>query len=332
MKRYGGYCCGLALGTVGAFALAMLPAYALAAGRLINDLGTLGGSTAFARDINEPGKIVGESTTARGQTHAFLVTPWVGRMVDLGTLGGTFSQASGISNRGQIVGTSTLSGDAQTRAFLWDQGKMTALPPLNGAMFSEGLDVNDSGTVVGQSDGVAVRWQNGRVQSLGMLGGGSSFATGINPSGVIVGSGSIPSGDFHGWVFKNGGMTDLDGFGGANSSADGINSAGDIVGHFETSPGNPHGYLLSSNGVFRDLGALAGASSNANAIANSGLVAGEGSTPGTVHAVLWDYNRAIIDLGALPGSNFSSASSVNSAGTVVGVSALDMGFRAVVWW
>ncbi len=252
-------------------------------------------------------------------------------MVDLGTLGGTFSQALAISNRGQVVGTSTLSGDSQTRAFVWDQGKLTALPPLNGSMFSEGIDVNDAGTVVGQSDGVAVVWQNGRPRSLGTLGGVSGFATGINPSGVIVGNGSTPSGDFHGWVFKNGVMIDLGGFGGASSSADGINSQGDIVGHFEIAPGNPHGYLLSSSGVFRDLGALAGGSSNANAIANSGLVAGEGSSANTVHALLWDYNRAIVDLGVLPGSNFSSASSVNSAGTVVGVSALDAGFRAVVW-
>jgi len=226
-----GYRRGLVGGTVGALAVAIsliIPASQVqAAGRQITDLGTLGGATAFARDINEPGQIVGESATAGGQTHAFLITPWVGRMVDLGTLGGTFSQALAISNRGQVVGTSTLSGDDRTRAFLYDQGKMTALPPLNGAMFSEARDVNDAGTVVGQSNGVAVLWQNGRVRSLGMLGGGSSFATGINPSGVIVGTGSIPSGDFHGWVFKNGVMTDLGGFGGANSSAEGINSAGD---------------------------------------------------------------------------------------------------------
>ncbi len=318
-----------------AFTLATLASAAdvQAAARQITDLGTLGGATAFARDINEPGQIVGESTTANGQTHAFLITPWVamGRMVDLGTLGGTFSQAAAISNRGQVVGTSTLSGDAQTRAFLWDQGKMAALPPLDGSMFSEGLDVNDAGIVVGQSNGIAVSWQNGRVHVIGTLGGGSSFATGINPSGVIIGNGATPSGDFHGWVFKNGVMTDLGGFGGASSSADGIDSAGDIVGHFEIAPGNPHGYLLSSAGAFRDLGALAGGSSNANAISNSGLVAGEGSSPDTVHALLWDYNRAIIDLGTLRGSNFSSASAVNSAGTVVGVSALDAGFRAVVW-
>jgi probable HAF family extracellular repeat protein len=331
MKGNRGYRGRFILGVVFAFVLATLSAQARAVARQITDLGTLGGVTAFARDINEPGQIVGESTTARGQTHAFLFTPWVGKMVDLGTLGGTFSQALAVSNRGQVIGTSTLSGEGQTRAFVWDQGKMTALPPFEGAMFSEALDVNDSGTVVGQSGGVAVRWQNGGVRSLGTLGGESSFATGINPSGVIIGNGSTPAGDFHGWVFKNGVMTDLGAFGGTTSSADGINSAGDIVGSFTASPvATPHGYLLSSSGVFRDLGVLV-SSSNASAIANSGLIAGEGGRDTFEHAVLWDYNRAIIDLGALPGSSFSSAFSVNSAGTVVGVSALDTGFRAVVW-
>jgi len=331
---------GFVFGTVLALALAMLASSAGVraagkpiTGRQIMDLGTLGGATAFARDINEPGQIVGESTTAGGQTHAFLITPWSGsgRMVDLGTLGGTFSQALAISNRGQVVGTSTLSGETQTRAFLWDQGKLTALPPLDGSMFSEGIDVNDDGIVVGQSNSIAVSWQNGRVHVIGTLGGGSAFATGINSSGVIIGNGATPSGDFHGWVFKNGVMTDLGGFGGASSSADGINSSGDIVGSFEIAPGNPHGYLLSSGGTFRDLGAIAGGSSNAGAISSSGLVAGEGTSADSEHALLWDYNRAIVDLGTLPGSNFSSASSVNSAGTVVGVSAFDTGFRAVVW-
>jgi uncharacterized membrane protein len=73
-----------------------------------------------------------------------------------------------------------------------------------------------------------------------------------------------------------------------------------------------------------------GAFSGANAISNSGLIAGEGGAD-FVHAVLWDYNGALVDLGTLRGSTFSSASAVNSAGTVVGTSALDSGFRAVFW-
>jgi probable HAF family extracellular repeat protein len=309
----------------------LLASSAAAAAPQIRDLGTLGGNSSFARDINEAGQIVGEAALANGQTHAFILTPWVSsRLVDLGTLGGPSSQALGISNRGQVVGSSEVSATGgETRAFLWDQGRMTALPPLNGASFSQASDVNDAGVVVGASGGVAVRWVNGRVQSLGTLGGESSFATGINSSGVIVGNGATSSGDFHGWVFEGGTLRDLGTFGGVRSTAEGINSSGDIVGHFETAAGVIHGYLLR-RGAFRDLGAL-DQFSGANAIANSGVIAGEGGGGAVVHGVLWNESGALVDLGALPGSNFSSAASVNSSSTAVGVSATAAGLHAVVW-
>src|SRR5215203_1320141 len=56
----------------------------------VQDLGTLGGSSSYARGINDSGKVVGRSVTSDGSHHAFLydasATP---KMQDLGTLGGT---------------------------------------------------------------------------------------------------------------------------------------------------------------------------------------------------------------------------------------------------
>ena len=68
--------------------------------------------------MNAAGQVVGESTTAGGDFHAFSWTE-TGGMVDLGTLGGTSSFAYAVNARGQVVGGSTTAGDAELHAALW---------------------------------------------------------------------------------------------------------------------------------------------------------------------------------------------------------------------
>ena len=68
----------------------------------VTDLGTLGGATTVARDLNELGEVVGEAKLADGRVHAFVYT--AGQLRDVGTFGGRNSRATGINDRGLIGG------------------------------------------------------------------------------------------------------------------------------------------------------------------------------------------------------------------------------------
>ena len=94
------------------------------------DLGTLGGTYSTPTGINDNGVVVGSSTTAAKEQHAFVWTPTNG-MVDLGTFGDRSapgwplrtSFATAVSNTGQVVGASYVPGD---------QWRRTAIEPSCG--------------------------------------------------------------------------------------------------------------------------------------------------------------------------------------------------------
>ena len=69
----------------------------------MHDLGTFGGTSSWANDINNKGQVVG-AYTLNGHDHAFLYTIATGAFLDLGTLGGSDSSAAGINELGQVVG------------------------------------------------------------------------------------------------------------------------------------------------------------------------------------------------------------------------------------
>jgi probable HAF family extracellular repeat protein len=133
-------------------------------GGVTTDLGSLGGDTGLALGLNNSGQIVGYSNTVGDQQqHAFLYSA-VG-IIDLGTLGGSASQAYGINDSGQIVGNSWLSPNTCCDAFLYSNGSMIDLNSLLPA----GSDFSAPGSYEGAL----------------------AFATAINNSGQIVGTGFV---------------------------------------------------------------------------------------------------------------------------------------------
>jgi probable HAF family extracellular repeat protein len=121
------------------------------------DIGGLGGvawNTAMALD--NAGVVVGFADTTGDQSgvpnfRAFIWTKEEG-IKDLGTLpGDILSEALDINDRGQVVGISI--GASATRAFIWQNGKMTNLqtlmPPGYANLLESAQAINDQGQITG---------------------------------------------------------------------------------------------------------------------------------------------------------------------------------------
>lgn len=115
----------------------------------MTDLGTLGGQTSEASDINDSGTIVGYSADSLGASRGFAYS--AGVMNQVGVSGAEASWANGINNAGQIVGTSRVpTGDHAWRS---QGGFITML--AEGAPFFETVEssaraIAENGRIAGQ--------------------------------------------------------------------------------------------------------------------------------------------------------------------------------------
>jgi probable HAF family extracellular repeat protein len=220
---------------------------------LRTDLGSLGGGSSIAWDINDQGQITGESSNAAGESHAFLWTS--AGMRDIETLGGNYSVGRSVNDRGQVAGESNIGSGQTIRAFRFTEGEgMIDLGTLGGTN-SRAYGINNSGQVVGESDtgpilrssarlrGVpflgtrAFLWTEGvGMTDLGDLGGGTSGARAISNNGMVVGASNLMSGIGHAFFWtRAGGMIDLNTLLPLNSGwilteANGVNDKGQITG------------------------------------------------------------------------------------------------------
>ncbi len=178
---------------------------------VMTDLGTFGGFSSWADDINDRGQIVGyyNSDTIR----AFL---WeAGRMTEIvgpaGAGPGTVTtMATALNNAGHVVGI-TISATQLPRPFLWKDGHTTDLgTPAGGT--SSAVDINNHDQIVGwMTEGPVwgpvaplkpFLWEDGRITELGTLGGISAQPVDINDHGEITGHSQTSTGDTHAFLWS----------------------------------------------------------------------------------------------------------------------------------
>jgi probable HAF family extracellular repeat protein len=268
------------------------------------DLGTLGGTTSEAIDLNNLGDVVGAADRADGQAHAFLYR--AGRMTDLGTLvGGTASRATAVSETGTVVGLSGINAYGAgfrefTQGFVWQDGTMRSVGALHCPCSfnrrhgsSRALAINNANRVVGDS---------------------------LTSRATYTGAFLWESNVMRGLIDLN--ETTFD------STAYGISDANEIVGE------KAGRAFAARGGLLQDLGVMPGdAGSRATAVNLTGQVVGDSfGADATPRAFLWDLGR-MRALGVLPGDVASEARAINAGGDVVGRSG-PAGFsrsRAVLW-
>lgn len=240
---------------------------------VVDDLGTLGGPSSSALDVNDRGEIVGYATTEQGNTHAFVWRD--GAMVDLGTLGGKRSGATRINGRGQIIGWSLTSPPTEMHAFLWDDGAMTDLGEATGA-----IDVNDNGEVIVQADLDAGFWRSGVLTEVAPFDDTTTtFIHALDPHGRVVGS-TVAGGREVGFLWDEGVVTPID-IEGSNGwvTPIALNGGGQVVG-FAKGPAGGRAFVWQ-DGEMRFL-AEEGANSIATAVNDAGTVIGTSDGYGMV--------------------------------------------------
>jgi probable HAF family extracellular repeat protein len=287
------------------------------------------------------------------------------KFIDLGTLGGPDSIIPFIQR--VLTSQGTVIGIAETdipdpfaplcaspnckvqNGFEWRKGVMTQLPGLSAFGASAAQAINDSGTVVGDSeDGLidsvsglpeinAVLWRNGEIEDLGTLGGNSSGAISVNEGGQVTGWSetnivdSSGETETHAFLWKNGSMHDLGTLGGPVSFGQDVNDRGEVVGFSFTDSTTVHPFFWES-GQMTDL-SLGGTQGGSGLVNSRGDAIGDSTLPGDVedHAFLWSQGK-LYDLGTLGGTK-SLPTGLTEDGHVSGMSRTtnDETRHAVLW-
>jgi probable HAF family extracellular repeat protein len=205
----------------------------------------------YGRGINATGFIVGMTREPNLAITTHGVIWQNGAFVqDIGAMAGFQStNPQDINDASEVVGTSTNTFNFNNTAFRWQSGTFTNLGALSAGAASSAYALNNTGTIVGTSNGgFPVRWVNGAIQSLSVPAGViQPTPVDVNDTGDIVGWGtSTTVGALYASVLWRGSQAILlpTWPGATQTLARSINNNGEIVGEGNLVPGGPMHALL----------------------------------------------------------------------------------------
>jgi len=323
------------------------------------DLGTLGGASSYAADINSDDVVVGWSDTKSGASHAFRWSP-TGGIVDLGTLpGDAASRAVAIIDGSTTSGAQILGVSGTERNWtpvVWSaSGAISRLPIPVMPEFSFGLPVgfNGRGDVVGWDTGAPGQhgwaWSasDGKFDLSANVHGGSNegAAGGITASGLVLLTTRAYTCQRTAECWRTYTWTQSSGYSSigtpasdpeANVTGLDVNDAGTIVGWFTLGQNGAAPYRWAASTGFTALPHYSTGSEGygyATAVNATGTVVGADLEPasGSIVATAWSPTGAISRLTA-GDPNASVAVAINNAGTIAGWATVsDRVNHAVVW-
>jgi hypothetical protein len=229
---------------------------------------------------NPQGTSVGIEITA-GVQHGIVVTA-AGVFTVIDPPGSTLTAPNYITAEGLVVGNFE-DANHVNHGFILNRGRYVTFD-IPGALATVLSGANSSGEMTGftcTSDPTceAPPYESFTISSRGVVtrfnpfGAPSSFASGLNPQGIVVGTYTDSSGVTHGYELEHGAFTSNDFPGSLLTFNGGINAEGAIVGFYTDAANVTHSFLRS-HGDYTSFDPPGATYSNAGGINASGVIAG----------------------------------------------------------
>lgn len=247
--------------------------------------------------------------------------------------GGSVSR---VNEAGQMVG-SRPDGQGGYVAFLATTAGAVDLQQPAGVRYSSPVALTESGIVVTSaatdtSYEVVVYPAGSTTGTVLPKGPFTSLSpTRVNESGQVVGSGTLPNGDTHAFVYDGTDIVDLGGPAGGYSTAEAIDPTGTVVTGSVTQSDGSTSVVQWTNGVLADLGNPGDGWIHLSIVGHDGTPAGSFSTAGRDSAFVVDGTQ-LVPYAPLAAGHGAYISNISTAGVAIGNDIDSAGrYRAVRW-